>query len=158
MNGSRQRRPWLFWLLSGLGTGWLPIAPGTWGAALALALAALLYWSVPIFFQLALALLMAAAFVVGVLGVPKAEARWGKDPSAVVLDEMLGMWVALWAAPVEWEAWAAIFFLFRLFDVLKPLGIRRLERLPGGWGVMLDDVLAGIYAALSWQVFWWLWS
>ncbi len=76
----------------------------------------------------------------------------------MVLDEMVGMWVALWATPVEWETWLAIFFLFRVFDVFKPLGIRWLERLPGGWGVMLDDVLAGVYAWLSWQVFWWIWS
>lgn len=93
---------------------------------------------------------------VGILGVPRAEALWGKDPSPVVLDEMVGMWFALWAAPVEGEAWVIIFFLFRLFDITKPLGIRSVEKLPAGWGVMLDDILAGAYAFLSWQVFWWI--
>ncbi len=150
---------WWQWLLCGFGAGQLPVAPGTWGAALALGLAALVAWLQPIFFQPVLALGIALGFVAGVGLVPRAEALWGsRDPSPVVLDEMVGMWVALWATPVEWEAWLAVFFLFRVFDVSKPLGIRRLECLPGGWGVMLDDVLAGVYAWLSWQVFWWIWS
>lgn len=159
MAGSEQRpNALLLWVLCGFGAGRLPTAPGTWGAALAGLLAGALAWGAPALFQSGLAIAVALSFVVGIVGVPRAEALWGKDPSRVVLDEMLGMWVALLAAPVEWEAWAVIFVLFRLFDVLKPLGIRSLERLPGGWGVMLDDLLAGIYAGLSWQVFWWIWN
>ena len=74
-----------------------------------------------------------------------------KDPSAVVIDEVAGQWFALsvlpWlpaAAVAGWTPWLLAFFLFRVFDVLKPLGIRRLESLPRGWGVLLDDVAAGL--------------
>jgi phosphatidylglycerophosphatase A len=159
MAGSKQRPDGLLlWMLCGFGAGRLPVAPGTWGAALAGLLASVLAWGAPAFFQPMLAMAIVLSFIVGIVGVPRAEALWGKDPSPLVLDEMVGMWVALWTAPVEWEAWLVIFVLFRLFDVLKPLGIRSLERLPGGWGVMVDDVLAGIYAGLSWQVFWWIWN
>ncbi|MCS7035553.1 MAG: phosphatidylglycerophosphatase A [Saprospiraceae bacterium] len=158
MAGSKRRFDGVLWVLCGFGAGRLPVAPGTWGAALAWLLAGGLVVAAPVFYQPVLALAIAAGFVVGIVGIPRAEALWGKDPSPVVLDEMVGMWVALWVAPVEWEAWAVIFASFRLFDIFKPLGIRSLERLPGGWGVMLDDILAGIYAWLSWQVFWWLWN
>ncbi len=156
MNGSERGDCFLLWVLCGFGTGRLPIAPGTWGAVLALLVAGGLAWVAPHFFHVGLAFLALSAFVVGIIGVPRAEALWGKDPSVVVLDEMLGLWVALWAAPVEAQSWPIIFFLFRLFDVLKPLGIRWLERLPGGWGVMLDDVLAGVYASLIGRALWWL--
>ncbi len=157
MTGYRQPDGWLWWFLCGFGTGWLPLAPGTWAAALALMLAATLHAVTSEFFPIALAIAITAAGVIGLIGIPRAEVLWGKDPTPVVLDEMLGMWVAIWAAPVEWKIWSAIFLAFRVFDIAKPLGIRYLERLPGGWGVMLDDVLAGIYAFLLWRAFDWLW-
>ena len=67
-------------------------------------------------------------------------------PSRVVVDEMVGVWISLLAAPAGhvWYGLAA-FMLFRFFDILKPLGIRRMEKLPGGWGVMMDDILSGVY-------------
>ena len=77
----------------------------------------------------------------------KLEACWGEDPSRVVVDEMVGVWIALLAAP-SGNVWYALgaFALFRLFDIFKPLGIRRMESFPGGFGVMMDDILAGIYS------------
>lgn len=82
---------------------------------------------------------------------------WGEDPSRVVVDEMVGVWIPLLAAPAGnlWYALAA-FALFRLFDIFKPLGIRKMEYLKGGVGVMMDDILAGIYSLILLIVARWL--
>lgn len=143
-------------MLRGFGAGLLPIAPGTWGAAVAVLLA----WPVAVWqptgLPYLLGVLILTFFGVGVVGSNRMEAEWGKDPSQTVIDEMVGMWIALLLLPTHWPYWLAAFFLFRLFDIFKPLGIRRLENLPGGWGVMLDDVLAGLYANLLLQAYWML--
>ena len=85
--------------------------------------------------------------VMGVWATNCLEPFWGEDPSRVVVDEMVGVWIALLAAP-SGNVWYALgaFALFRLFDIFKPLGIRRMESFPGGIGVMMDDILAGIYS------------
>ena len=85
--------------------------------------------------------------VMGVWATNRLEPFWGEDPSRVVVDEMVGVWIALLAAP-SGNVWYALgaFALFRLFDIFKPLGIRRMESFPGGIGVMMDDILAGIYS------------
>lgn len=80
------------------------------------------------------------------------DAKWGKDNSKVVIDEVAGMCVGLLFLPVQLKYIAASFILFRFFDITKPLFIRRLEKLPLGWGVMADDLLAGIYTNLIMQV------
>jgi phosphatidylglycerophosphatase A len=72
-----------------------------------------------------------------------------KDPQIVVIDEVLGQWITLAGASVlNWKSFLLAFVLFRLFDILKPPPIRRLERIPGGAGIVLDDVLAGVYGAI----------
>lgn len=76
----------------------------------------------------------------------KVESGWGHDSSKVVIDEVAGMMITLLWAPVDIKYALVGFILFRFFDILKPLGIKSAERLPGGWGVMADDVLAGIYS------------
>jgi phosphatidylglycerophosphatase A len=73
------------------------------------------------------------------------EQEWGKDPSKIVIDEVVGMWISLWYIPSGWEYFVLAFVLFRLFDIYKPFFIKKVELLKGGWGVMMDDVLAGIY-------------
>ena len=78
------------------------------------------------------------------------------DPSIVVIDEIVGIWIALLLLPKTVVAYAVAFLLFRLFDVLKPQPARALERLPGGWGIMLDDVVAGAYANLGAHLIVWL--
>ena len=87
-------------------------------------------------------------FFLGVAAAAKVEPVWGHDPSKVVLDEMVGVWIAMLGVPFSLLNLALAFVLFRVFDIWKPLGIRRMESLPGGWGVMVDDALAGVYACL----------
>lgn len=81
------------------------------------------------------------------------ETIWGKDHNRVVIDEVAGMCITLLWVPVTPVNVLLALILFRLFDIFKPLYIRRLEKLPGGWGVMFDDILAGIYANLVLQLF-----
>lgn len=126
-------------------SGFFPIAPGTLGSAVGI-----LLW--------ALARMMGAgptteiATVVALLAVGAwsatvAEGRLGTtDPGPVVIDEVMGMWVTMVAAPFTWRVALAGFLLFRVFDIVKPPPARQLEKVHGGWGVMLDDLAAGVYA------------
>jgi phosphatidylglycerophosphatase A len=89
---------------------------------------------------------------IGVKGSNLVEAEWGDDPKQTVIDEMIGVWIAILGMPLTWPWLLGGFVLFRFFDIAKPLGIRQLEAIKGGWGIMLDDVLAGVYANLVLQV------
>lgn len=93
--------------------------------------------------QVALTLLIT---LVGIWSSYKVEAEWGKDSSKVVIDEVAGMCVSLLFLPVTWQVCLVALILFRFFDIAKPLLIRKTEQLPGGWGVMMDDILSGVYA------------
>ncbi len=138
--------------LSGFGTGWLPIAPGTWGAAAA----ALIVWPLinltPSAAVVELTVLILVFSWIGAIGSDVMAEEWGEDPSQTVIDEMVGMWIAVLGLPLDWKYWLAAFLLFRFFDIFKPVGIRRMEKIGGGWGVMLDDVLAGVYSNLLLQI------
>ena len=132
---------------TGLGTGFSPIAPGTAGALLAAVVWFGLSFCMSEVWLLWTTVVLVLVFTgAGVWAANRLEEVWGEDPKRVVVDEMVGTWIALLAAPAGhlWYGLAA-FGLFRLFDIFKPLGIRRMERLPGGIGVMMDDVLSGIY-------------
>ncbi|MBS1975546.1 MAG: phosphatidylglycerophosphatase A, partial [Bacteroidetes bacterium] len=83
---------------------------------------------------------------IGIWCAGMVEEAWGKDSSKVVIDEAAGMSLSLLFVPVELKYAIAAFVLFRFFDIAKPLYIRRLEKLPRGWGVMADDLLAGVYS------------
>lgn len=124
-------------------------APGTIGSILAVALAPLLFLSLGWTGRLAV---LAGLFVIGGWAAGKAEAHFGrKDPGAVIIDEVLGQWLTLapFAVLGLWELVAGLAF-FRLFDIVKPWPVRASERwLPGGFGVMIDDILAGVYAAAA---------
>lgn len=133
---------------SGFGSGFSPVAPGTAGALLATALWFVGAWCLSplwlLWLTVACILLFTAA---GVWATDRLEPFWGEDPSRVVVDEMVGVWIALLAAPAgHWIYGGVAFALFRLLDIFKPLGIRRMESLPGGIGVMMDDILAGTYS------------
>ena len=96
-------------------------------------------------------LITAVITLAGVWSSSVMERFWGKDPSKVVIDEVAGMCVSLLVLPVNVKYLLAAFILFRFFDILKPLYIRKTEDFPRGWGIMLDDVLAGIYTNILLQ-------
>jgi phosphatidylglycerophosphatase A len=100
-------------------------------------------------------LLTIAITALGIWNGNKVEPIWGKDHNRVVIDEVAGMFISLLFVPVTLPYVAIAFILFRFFDITKPLLIRRLENLPGGWGVMFDDVLAGVYANIVLQFIIW---
>ncbi|GAB3014790.1 phosphatidylglycerophosphatase A family protein [Spirosoma pulveris] len=93
-------------------------------------------------------LITIALTAVGIWSATVVEEEWGKDSYRVVIDELAGMCLTLLFIPITVKSLLVGLLLFRLFDIGKPLGIRKLEKLPGGWGVMLDDLLAGLYANL----------
>jgi phosphatidylglycerophosphatase A len=98
------------------------------------------------------ALIIVIITVVGAWTAGKMEAEWGEDSYRIVIDEVAGMSLTLFAVPVRWPYIVIGLALFRFFDIAKPLYIRRMERIGGGWGVMLDDMLAGLYANLLLQI------
>ena len=121
-------------------------APGSWGSAAAVILAALLMLAPLAGLVLEIATLLAC--VLGIRAADIYERQTGsKDASDIVIDEVAGQWIALLAAPPDWRWWIAAFILFRLFDIVKPGPVRMAERLPGGYGVMADDIVAGALAA-----------
>ncbi len=126
-------------------SGFFPMAPGTVGSAVGLAVWALARAGGA---GLAIELVVAAALlVIGAWAATRAERDLGTtDPGPVVIDEVMGMCVTMVAAPFTWPAALAGFFLFRAFDIVKPPPARQLERCHGGWGIMLDDLAAGVYA------------
>lgn len=164
-DGSRLRR----WLGTACGPGYLPAAPGTWGSLATVLVVAWLVgvegWfegflaapaaggspllSQPSLFALATLLI----FVFGVALGHKAHIDWGRhDPGAFVVDEVVGQLIPLLpllAGPLPPFGAALAFVLFRLFDITKPPPCRWLERLPGGVGIMADDVAAGLFAAIG---------
>ncbi len=88
---------------------------------------------------------------IGVWTATEAEKFWGPDPQRVVIDEIAGVCIGLLFLPVKVKFVLAGLVLFRFFDIVKPLGIKKMEKLPGGWGIMFDDVLAGVYTNLILQ-------
>jgi len=137
-----------------LGIGYTPKGGGT----LAAAAACVVWWFLwrggnEHFWEEAL--VTAGLLALGVYSSGKVEPYWGEDNYRVVIDEVAGMFVSLCFLPVKWPYLAAGFVLFRIFDIGKPLYIRRMERLKGGWGVMMDDVLAGLYTNLLLQIVVW---
>lgn len=130
------------------GSGLLAKAPGTWGS-----LAALPFGAAIAYFAGAYGLLAASliAFAVGVWASERYAVSLGiKDPGVVVIDEVAGQWLALVPVCLDPMGFFAAFVLFRLFDILKTWPANLLERsLPGGWGIMTDDMVAGLYAAVG---------
>ena len=129
--------------------GYAPVAPGTCGSAVGLAAYAAVRWSDSVIVE---GIVLIMALVIGIWSADIVERELGKDPSVVVIDEVLGMLVTL--AFIQVSAGGAVlgFFVFRLFDVIKPYPAGRLEHLHGGPGIMLDDAMAGVYSNLTLRV------
>ena len=129
-------------IATGLGAGYSPIAPGTAGSAVAI----LILWLIP-FSRAGLIAFLVGVVVVGTWAAHVAERRLGgKDPGAIVIDEVAGMTLSVVAFPLTPAVLLAGFVLFRVFDVVKPPPAHASQRLAGGVGVMIDDLIAGIYA------------
>lgn len=135
---------------TGFGSGFWPWGPGTAGA-----LTGMLIWYA-LSFMLNSTLLFAVTLscivvftIAGTWAVRRLSPFWGSDPQKVVIDEMVGVWVPLLAVPAS-DIWLALasFVIFRLFDILKPFGIRTLDRRKGAFYVMADDILAGVYSLI----------
>jgi len=148
--GAARRTIWAWTIATFFGSGLLKPAPGTWGS-----LAALLLWALYARLAHPSASALNTALVVGIvivmaLGVPAATIAAREsgrhDPGFVVIDEVAGQWIALLSCPFDWRHALIALFLFRLLDVTKPPPARQLERLPAGWGIVFDDVAAGLYA------------
>lgn len=134
--------------------GYFPIAPGTAGSLAALLLYALVRWVGTPAVELVTIVAVLAVGIWAASGTERALNR--KDPGPVVIDEVLGMLVTLAFIPVGWPAALTGFFLFRVFDVIKPFPADRLEKFHGGFGIMADDAMAGVYANLVLRVLMWL--
>jgi len=136
-------------IATALGAGYLPKAPGTFGSAVGL----LLWLALPhvLWVQLPAIVLVSVA---GIWSGTVAEHHFGRrDPGEVVIDEVAGMMITLALIPQATGWWLLVaFLLFRAADIVKPFPVNRLERLPGGLGIMADDLLAGVYANLALRV------
>jgi phosphatidylglycerophosphatase A len=140
-----QRQPLPYALATFFGCGYSPIAPGTAGSLAAILIALALH-SRATLLLLSVLLLVPAIWSAG--KVAQRESR--KDPQIVVIDEVLGQWITLaGTATLNWKSFLAAFLLFRLLDIWKPPPVRQLEALSGGFGIVADDVMAGLYGALA---------
>jgi phosphatidylglycerophosphatase A len=136
------------WIATTGGLGYSPFAPGT---VTSLPIALAVWWLRP--GDAALLVATAAVTVAGIWAAGREEARIGtKDPPVIVIDEVAGMLIACYGHPRTLPWVLGLFLAFRVFDVWKPLGIHRLQALPGGFGVVVDDLLAGIYVNLLGQL------
>jgi len=148
----QSRTLWAWAVATFFGAGFGKPGPGTWGSV-----AAVLIWSAysglahPAPQTLLFALLIGIVLSIG-LGVPAATIAAREsgrhDPGFVVVDEVAGQWIALLFSPPGWKSALIALILFRLFDITKPPPARQLERMPAGWGIVFDDVAAGLYALL----------
>ena len=123
-------------------TGYIPFASGTFGS-----LAALLIYLIPGFENPTIMLIGISFFTA--VGIPigtKFEKVYGKDPSQCTVDELVGMWIALLFVPKTLVNIIIAFFIWRFMDIIKPAPARQLEKLNGGFGIMIDDIVAGIYS------------
>ena len=130
-------------IATGFYTGYLPKIPGTWGSIAAV----IIWWFIPENYMIQIVIII-LGLVVGLFASTNYVKRKNtmSDPSEVVIDEWVGMWISLFLIPHTYVYFIVGFFLFRLFDITKPLFISKLENLSFGIGIMADDLLAGIYS------------
>ena len=144
-----RRNSGAFLIATWFGCGFAPIAPGTAGSLAGLLIAIALHYGG--YGRGTLLLLTALLLAPGIWAAGVVARQTNKpDPQIVVVDEVIGQWITLLGtAAYNWKTWLAAFVLFRLLDMWKPAPARQLESLPGGWGIVADDVMAGLYGALA---------
>ncbi len=139
----------ILFIAQGAYSGRSPFAPGTAGTVVGV----LLYLFLKDLGALWYGAASLAVTVLGIWAAGRADALFGtKDNRTIVIDEIAGYLVAMLLVPAAWQYMVAAFFLFRFFDIIKPYPLRRLEGLPGGWGVVLDDIGAGVYTNIVLQI------
>jgi phosphatidylglycerophosphatase A len=136
-----------YFFATGFGIGYMPLAPGTAGSLLAL----LVYFFLPMTY-ISWLIISFLFLCIGLWAGGILEKEEGKDPGIIVIDEMVGQWCALLFLPLTYSILIMSFLLFRLLDIIKPYPAGRLERLKGGSGIMLDDIIAGIYTNIILQL------
>lgn len=148
-NSDMRRPPFIPLLIgTGFGAGFWPWGPGTAGAVLATVIWAVLAAFMPALPLAVLTVVLIVLFTwLGTWATRELMPFWGEDPKRVVVDEMVGVWIPLLIADSWWTALAAL-LLFRIFDILKPWGIRRLDERHGAFWVMADDLAAGVYSII----------
>jgi len=135
------------------GLGYLSFMPGTWGAIAGVVFFYLL--SKGVFFLIITCIITLVGFIVSDL---VAKEKDDSDPSIVVIDEVSGQMITYIGLSFSWQIALLGFMFFRFFDILKPFGIRNMEKLRGGYGIMLDDIVAGIYANIVVRVIVLVWN
>ena len=146
-------------IATGLGTGYTPVAPGTAGSILGVLLLFLINTSFNTFHLSFLNIAVLNLFIIfvvtalGLWSIRKVHQKEKHDASIIVIDEIIGVWISLLAVPLHWQYYLIGLILFRLFDIYKPLFIRKLDKLSNNWSVMLDDILAGVYALILLQAY-----
>ncbi|HET7103360.1 MAG TPA: phosphatidylglycerophosphatase A [Terracidiphilus sp.] len=149
-NTAARKTSWAWTVATFFGAGLGRPGPGTWASV-----AAVILWLVagravhlsPFALNLWLVAGIALSIALGIPAATRVARESGrKDPGFVVVDEVAGQWIALLASPADWRHALIGLILFRLFDITKPFPVRQLERLPEGWGIVFDDVAAGLYA------------
>ena len=141
---------------TGLGLGYFPKAPGTVGSLAP----AIVFWLIPEISTVPFLLFCVFIFVIGVITSSITEKEFQKktgdstlhDPGIIVIDEIAGMLVALIALPKTLVIVIAAFILFRVFDIFKPFPVKNAQKLPAGWGIMADDVVAGVLSNVVLQI------
>jgi len=129
---------------SGFFSGYIPIAPGTFGSLIALAI-----YLIPGFENPTILLTLISLFsIIGIYTGNKFEKIYGKDPAQCTIDEMVGMWITLLFIPKYIWYILIAFIIWRILDIIKPFPANIVEKIKGGWGIMLDDIVAGIYSLI----------
>ena len=142
---------WATWVSAGFGAGYSPIAPGTVGTLVG---ALLIYGFHILGFNLGWHLVLAIISYTGIayVAIKNLPSSWVHDDQRIVSDEVVGLWLTMLFVPFSIVNLAFGVVLFRVFDIFKPLGIRRLDRWRHDWGVLVDDLLAGVYANITLQL------
>ena len=150
---------WAWAVATFFGAGYLKPGPGTYGSAAAAVIWFALFHFLDVSFLARIFITLTMAAATTAIGIPAstivARESGRQDPGFVVIDEVAGQWLALTLTVPLWPFALMSLLLFRLFDIWKPWPIRKLEQLPGGTGIVLDDLGAGVYALIAYWIFFW---